>query len=275
MSDFGGKLRSARERRGISLRQIAASTKIATASLKALERNDISRLPGGIFSRAFVRSYAIEVGLDPDETVREFLERFDAEPPPSVAQVVIPEGESDFESQQRMAGVVLKLVVVSVIVLAVLLYFTMRRSGPPASDGAPLAASAQDGQDGQEARDENHEVANAVGTPAPPVPAVEPETPVPSLAGPGSQTAAGFRLDLHPSGDCWISLTVDGKPIFARVMEGGERLNYQVRTQAVIEIGDAGAFEYSLNGRPGRSLGQAGQVRSARITPTTLNEYFR
>ena len=68
MEDFGGKLRQARERRGISLRQIAASTKISAAALEALERNDISRLPGGIFSRAFVRSYAAEVGLDPDAT---------------------------------------------------------------------------------------------------------------------------------------------------------------------------------------------------------------
>ena len=65
MSDFGGKLRLARERRGISLRQIAASTKISVGALEALERNDVSKLPGGIFSRAFVRSYAVEVGLDP------------------------------------------------------------------------------------------------------------------------------------------------------------------------------------------------------------------
>ena len=106
MSDFGGKLRLARERRGISLRQIAASTKISVAVLEALERNDISKLPGGIFSRAFVRSYAVEVGLDPDQTVQEFLERFQAEPAPSSeVRAAIPEEESSFESQQRMARV--------------------------------------------------------------------------------------------------------------------------------------------------------------------------
>jgi transcriptional regulator with XRE-family HTH domain len=62
MSDFGGKLRLARERRGISLRQIAASTKISIAALEALERNDMSKLPGGIFSNAVVRVVVIEVG---------------------------------------------------------------------------------------------------------------------------------------------------------------------------------------------------------------------
>ena len=81
MSDFGAKLREARERRGVSLRDIAAHTKFSVAALEALERNDPSRLPGGIFARAFVRSYAAEVGLDPEATVREFVERFDIEPP--------------------------------------------------------------------------------------------------------------------------------------------------------------------------------------------------
>ena len=47
-SGFGGKLRDARERRGISLRQIANATKISIAALEALERNDVSRLPGEI-----------------------------------------------------------------------------------------------------------------------------------------------------------------------------------------------------------------------------------
>src|SRR4030081_98242 len=74
--DFGRSLREARERRGVSLRQIAHATKIGMSALEALERNDISRLPGGIFSRAFVRSYAVEVGLDPEQTIKDFIAQF-------------------------------------------------------------------------------------------------------------------------------------------------------------------------------------------------------
>src|SRR5262249_44306147 len=75
-SQFGTKLREARERRGVSLRKISEATKISVAVLEALERNDVSRLPGGIFSRAFVRSYAVEVGLDPEATIQEFVALF-------------------------------------------------------------------------------------------------------------------------------------------------------------------------------------------------------
>src|SRR5688500_8929729 len=128
MNDFGGKLRQARERRGISLRQIAASTKISVAALEALERNDVSKLPGGIFSRSFVRSYAAEVGLDPEETVNEFLERFQGEPAPERGPVVhVPEEEIAFEQRkQRAARVFLVAVFVMLVAAAVLVYVLLK-----------------------------------------------------------------------------------------------------------------------------------------------------
>jgi cytoskeleton protein RodZ len=74
--DFGARMKRLREERGIALRDIADTTKISVAALEALERNDMSRLPGGIFSRGFIRAYAEEIGADPEVTVREFITRF-------------------------------------------------------------------------------------------------------------------------------------------------------------------------------------------------------
>jgi cytoskeleton protein RodZ len=131
MTDFGGKLRQARERRGVSLRHIADTTKISVASLDALERNDLSRLPGGIFSRAFVRSYALEVGLDPDGTVREFVERFQqesAERPALHLASSLAEEESALESRQRMTAVLVKIIVAGFVAAAVIFYLTWRQS---------------------------------------------------------------------------------------------------------------------------------------------------
>ena len=65
-----------RERRGISLRDIADNTKLSERTLEALERNDLSRLPGGIFSRGVVRAYAEQIGADPEATVQDFMARF-------------------------------------------------------------------------------------------------------------------------------------------------------------------------------------------------------
>jgi transcriptional regulator with XRE-family HTH domain len=72
LADFGGCLRLERERAEITLEQIAARTKVSRNMLEALERNDVSRWPHGIFRRAFIRNYAEIVGLDPDRTVAVF-----------------------------------------------------------------------------------------------------------------------------------------------------------------------------------------------------------
>ena len=62
--------------RGISLESIAAATKVHTDLWAGLERNDFSRWPAGIYARAYVRAYALEVGVDPDATVDEFCRMF-------------------------------------------------------------------------------------------------------------------------------------------------------------------------------------------------------
>jgi hypothetical protein len=73
---FGPFLRRERERRGVTLQDIATQTKISVSLLAALERNDFSRWPGGIFRRSFVRSYAQAVGLDPEPVVGDFVRLF-------------------------------------------------------------------------------------------------------------------------------------------------------------------------------------------------------
>jgi transcriptional regulator with XRE-family HTH domain len=71
---FGGRLRSARDRQGIALSTIAEQTKIKLSLLEALERDDVSQWPRGIFGRSHLRAYAQAVGLDADTVVGEFLE---------------------------------------------------------------------------------------------------------------------------------------------------------------------------------------------------------
>jgi cytoskeleton protein RodZ len=123
--DFGSKMRRLREERGVSLRQIADATKISVGALEALERNDISRLPGGIYSRAFVRSYAIEVGLDPEQTVRDFMVQF---PHDSVTagSPHAPQHSFNLDASRRRTGLVAIAAVVGISVLiGVILFLTL------------------------------------------------------------------------------------------------------------------------------------------------------
>ncbi len=74
LESFGARLRRRREEQGIALATIAEQTRIKLSLLEALERDDVSHWPAGIFRRAFIRAYAHAIGLNPDVVVREFLE---------------------------------------------------------------------------------------------------------------------------------------------------------------------------------------------------------
>src|SRR5262249_30626798 len=142
--DFGTKMKRARETRGVSLRQIATATKISVAALEALERNDISRLPGGIFSRAFVRSYAIEVGLDPENTVRDFLMQFPHASVTAGSPHVPQEDHEAIESARQSAQTALKLVAAAIPLAIIILYLTL--AAPPERPAPdPAATRAESG----------------------------------------------------------------------------------------------------------------------------------
>jgi transcriptional regulator with XRE-family HTH domain len=248
-SDFGGKLRQARERRGISLRQIAASTKISTSALEGLERNDVSKLPGGIFSRAFVRSYAVEVGLDPDETVKEFLERFQGEPAAiGLAVVPISAEETRFEQRRRVASVIVKAALIGIPLAAAVLYFTLRSRAAPSETARPGPSSPA--------------ASDSAAPPGPP--------PAPSSAA----APQAMTLELHPTGPCRIALTIDGRKVMDRLMNPGEREVQTVGASVVIEVSDAAAFDYSIDGKPGKPLGSTGG-QTATITRATVGDYLR
>lgn len=70
-ADFGATLRAHREGRGITLDALAASMKVQRSLLVDLERNDVSRWPQGIYRRAFMRQYAMLVGLPPEFVLQQ------------------------------------------------------------------------------------------------------------------------------------------------------------------------------------------------------------
>jgi cytoskeletal protein RodZ len=78
MAGFGEELRKERESRGIRLDQIIQTTKISSRHLKALEEDNFGMLPGGVFNKGIVRSYARVVGLDEEDCINRFMNAYRA-----------------------------------------------------------------------------------------------------------------------------------------------------------------------------------------------------
>jgi cytoskeletal protein RodZ len=257
--DFGAQLKQARERRGISLRQIATSTKIAVTALEALERNDFSRLPGGVFSRAFVRAYAVEVGLDAEETVREFLVQKDAAEAAAMEHIVKPDVTADDEAfleRQRKAGIVLRVVVIAIVVIIVglIVMWRINAAARSAAVGTPTAP--------------------ATAEPAPA--AAASVSPPPAPAQSDAPHTSQFRVVIAPTDTCWVQVTVDGAiALKGRDLANGERQQFDVTREIYIQVGDAGAFAWTINGKPGKPLGRSGDVRQKRVTVENFNEFVQ
>ena len=73
---FIARLRRHRQRNDVSLDVIVLETRVKRELLEAFERNDLSEWPRGVYARAWVRAYAVAVGLDPIDTVDEFCRLF-------------------------------------------------------------------------------------------------------------------------------------------------------------------------------------------------------
>jgi cytoskeletal protein RodZ len=231
--DFGAKLREARERKGVSIREIANATKISVRALEALERNDISHLPGGIFSRSFVRAYAVQAGLDADETVNDFVRQF---PHDSVIAGHASSSridDTDDESNRRTARVVLRLVGITVPVAMVVLYLGMtnRRTASVEAERLPVSNV--------------HTV----------------------------QTAAHLGVEVTAVRSCLLTTGVDGQPLADVRLEAGERHAFTADAELILTVSDPSAIEVTINGQRVRSLGADGVMTTVRFTPETLKSF--
>lgn len=252
VTEISRRLRGARELAGLSIEDLAASTKIPRAALQAIERGEFDRLPGEFYTRAFLKAYAREVHLPPDEIVSDYdAGRTIAQPQPTIAVAASAGREPATWSipawltgqSARSAGAV-------GLVVVVLLMMTVFKS-PTADNRSPEPG--------------------AVGTSG----VVEP-TAAPAVASPLPGPAPDkLVLEIHPTGPTWVTGAADGTRVLYRLLSPGEHITVEARNDLSFRIGNAVAFAYAINGLPGKPLGGPDEIREFRITRENYRTFGR
>lgn len=116
---LGEKLRHAREDRGFSLSDVAEQTRISSLYLESIENDDYRLLPGGIFNKGFVKSFAKFVGLDEQEAMADYA-ALTVESESESFKTYKPEVLTDDRSGSMMptlvvAGVILTLMTIGIL----------------------------------------------------------------------------------------------------------------------------------------------------------------
>ncbi|HMD37306.1 MAG TPA: helix-turn-helix domain-containing protein [Vicinamibacterales bacterium] len=254
---IGQTIRNARVRRGVSIEQLSHVTKISSTILRALEAEELDRIPGGVFTRGFIRSCARELGLDPESVVAAFVAQHGrvagavaGNEPDAIghaavihADVEANDGPLLSESSSNLA----QMIVIAIIVAAVGYLSVHNRS-----DSA-LAASA-------------------------PAPVVR-EIPVGTSGTIDAREAVPVRttpeltLKIEAIGPCWVAAASDGTPAVARLLDAGDSQTIAAHDEIRLRVGDPASVSFTLNGVAGRSLGDSGQAVSVRITSQNLREF--
>jgi cytoskeletal protein RodZ len=145
-ANFGSVLREARERRSISLADVARKTKVSRSSLELLEAGQLDDLPAEVFVRGFIRSYARTVGLPESEPLGLFEQELDARRRAEQTALMTPQPveqdamgapvPTDDETPRRGLGVAVFVIIV--LVLATITLSLFLRQPPQSGEGLSL-----------------------------------------------------------------------------------------------------------------------------------------
>ena len=229
-ASLGEKLREAREARGYTLREVADQTRISVRYLESMEADDYKDLPGGVFNKGFIKSYARFVGVDETEAINDYAqlmnqqggaEAGDNSPISRRREVFVGD-----EPRRPVLTIVLALVILGLLtwgVIAALQWYQNRNNQVAANATATPAAANS----------------NPAPTPAP--------TPIPVAAN-------GLNVQLKAGNeDISVTATADGTRQNIYLKAGAMReLQAENEVKLVYAKTRAKALQMTINGQPAR-----------------------
>ena len=272
--------------RGVPLDEIAAATKISVRCLQALEAEEFSKLPGGIFTRSFIRAYAKYLGLDEEKVMAEF-------------QVIAPPmEEADFSKlspsnskpPQKNSRLSFLVVLIAVATLsggyalfrysrrAIDTYGAVSRSSPvptaPSAATPPLQSTVQPttAPAGPTVAATRADSGLISANPNPPEVSEPPQAAGASTGAVanGVETPAALTLQVATTEQTWVAVDADGKAALQGVLKPNDIQTFKAQKSFDVMTGNAQGIILTLNGVTLRPLGSHGEVKKVHLTQKDL-----
>lgn len=253
LATFGEELKREREIRGISLKEISDDTKISKRFLEALERNDHKTLPAPVFTRGFVRQYALYLGLNAEDMVNRYnyaaagddrieqsahLDRLvqPVTPPPPKRKGIPPV----YARVDRNIYITIAIIIALAAVGWWAFRYKQQRNAEQAEAKPIVVASS---------------------SAAAPKPQPVAAAPAATITNPDT-----LHLTLDINDDSWITLEADGKTVVSDELKAGEHHTYEAKDRFRFKtIGNAGGVVVTINDVKAPALGRERQVVHERI----------
>lgn len=261
MATLGKRLREEREKRGLSIDELARQTRIHARYFEAIERDDIASLPGGFFYRSFLRQYARLLGI-PEEVYQAEIERSLAEE--AGRPYTVPERHIDVPplptpKRSRREEAVWWAVRAGGLLLTVAactaLYIGWERWKQ--SQAVPAAAQKQAPAAAQ----------SSTASVTAPVAATQAsqetqETPLAPASAVAAVAGSPVRVVVRANELTWVGVWQGRKFLFGDLMRPGEVRGFGGDDVLRVKIGNAGGVRVEWNGKELAPFGPRGQVRT-------------
>ena len=285
MSNLGATFRKARETAGLPLEKIATETKINSRFLLAIESESFDLLPGGVFNRGFIKSYAEYLRIDSEQALADYERMFPKAQEP-LEVLVDAERESSRKSDRNLYPVAAAILFASIIA-----YYLVTRKPSTSPEQAPQSTAEKQATQmptevsAPAALETLPKLETGVTGTQPTSTKPTTSTPSPTTAQPTSPTqeinrppatpapaASTLALDINANSETWIKVTSDGTVAFADILQSGTVRRFSAERSLNVTIGNAAGVTLKINGRELKQLGAEGRVRELRITPENAAE---
>lgn len=244
---IGEQLTHTRKAKGISIEAAEEATKIRAKFLRALENEEFEVLPGRVYAKAFLRSYARYLELDDAELAAVFDQLCAEEPEAEDRQRKFEEHRTF--NWGRYVNFFAVVAVIGLLAAFNAVYgkvFDNQAENKPAIQDEATRPAAKPRLDTPPAKaDENPGAASQLAQGNTPAGNVE----------------QGLSVKLNVTSDrCWMRVVTDGTVAFEGELRAGEQRSFQASSAIRVKLGNAGAVEVFCNGQNFGYLGSAGQV---------------
>lgn len=264
---IGDTLRETREAQGRSLEDAAQAVRARTGQLQALEDERFDSFGGHVYAKGFLKSYALELGLDPAPLVEAFNTEVGEDDEVASSGMVRPVKTPGPKGTTPPAWAAWALV--AVVVIAGLYFLGMISPGTPTDQageelGTPPVTSAPEEEEAEQPGDEPEDVTEeppaseeASGETDEPEEGASEEADEPEIE--------GVEVVLAFEGDSWMRVTVDGVVLREEIVSAGETLRYD-GDEVTVRIGYASRVRIHYNGEDLGTAGGPGEVVELRFT---------
>jgi len=285
MSELGKTLREAREQKGYTLDDIHNMTKIQKRYLEAIEEENLDALPGHFYARAFIKSYAEAVGLDPAIVLEQI--KSSELPQPPIEEQNVPlrrtrQERSPIQTGRRLSRVLLYLF--AVLILFVIYFAAVELKDSSYSQEGEGTTSPNTESPGNDQGAAAPEVPNQ---PTQPAPSETQPTPAPEEAAKPTLTylsregnvykyelsgAKELDISITSTGNCWMRLQKDGQngpKVEETTLSAGSSKHWTLNdtSQAWLRLGAAPDVTIQVNGQ---GLDTSIMTRSLQMISITL-----